>query len=603
MILRRAALCSVIGACFATLSLAQQQPRDVRRGTTAADASITGVVLTEGARPQPLRRVRVTLNNTGRTLGQTAITNDKGEFSFSGLPAGRYLVSGVKDGFVTMHHGARRPNRPGASIPLAAAEKKHLTLRLPAGSVITGTVTDPDGLPAPGIRVQALAHRLVGGSDRRLVPIVNQLGWLTDDRGEYRIFGLPPGDYIIAARPSGSANTDLQVLSRAEVRRALSEAASSSTNTYAQPGPVRAPAASPLPAEPRRGIALAPVMYPGTTSTAHAASVTLGSGEHRAGIDIQLQHVGVARVEGLVFSPGGPAGRVMVSLFLPGAQAGSSLPLEHFRTASANAQGAFAFAGVPPGHYTVVARTVPQPSRTDQWASTEIVLDGDDVAGVVLSLRDGLTMSGRITFDSEHPPALDLSGLRLQLPMAMAATTPMPMPRAALAVNTDGGFTVSGIVPSLYAMTDGRGVRWPIGSWWLKSMISGGRDLLDAPLLLKQGADDVVLTLTDRVSEISGTVTDAGHPSPDGYVVVFSVDRSAWFPGSRRVAGARPSDAGRYRFRNLPPGDYLLIADDDIEDAEWNDPALLARLSSRAARVTIGAEQKAEFDLELPARQ
>lgn len=596
-----ASLCAALVVCVAAATLAQQ-PRDVQRGgVPTGGAAITGVVLSDDAYPKPLRRVRVTLNTTGRTFGHTAITNDKGEFSFTQLPAGRYLVSGVKDGYVTMHHGARRPNRPGVSIALAANETRSITLRLPVGGVITGTVLDANGLPAPAVNVQAMAYRVASGAARRLMPIDGS-GWVTDDRGEYRIFGLPPGDYIVSARPPGPANSELEVLSQSEIRRALAELRD--TRQQTRPGPPATPRRAPLVEEPRRTVSLAPVMYPGTTSIANAATVTLGLGELRTGIDIQLQHVAIARVRGTVYSQSRSPGRVMVSLLLPGAQLGSSQPLEHFRTTSANALGVFSFVGVPPGHYTILARTTPRPSHLDQWASTEIVLAGDDVTNVVLSLRDGLTISGRIAFESEHPPDLDLAGLELDLPMQMAGAMPRPAPRAALRLEAGRRFVLGDIVPGAYALSDTRGVRSAIGPWWLKSITIDGRDLLDAPLHLKQSADGAVVTFTDRTTEVSGTVKDAeGQPSPDGFVVVFSADRASWFPGSRRVAGDRPSSEGRYRFRNLPPGDYFIIAHDDVEDGEWADPTLLARLAPQAVRITVAEFEQKMLDLRLPARE
>jgi hypothetical protein len=588
----------VAGVILATALPAwtQEQPRDVRRSTRVGTATISGVVMTSDTPSKPIRRVRVTLNNVGRTLGHTAITNDEGEFAFTRLPPGRYLVAGVKEGFVTVHHGARRPNRPGVSIAVQANETRRMTLRMPVGGVITGTVTDPDGLPAPGISVTAMTNQLSGGSPLTLLPLAS-LARVTDDRGEYRIFGLPPGDYIIAARPAGPAISELQTLSQTEIRRALAEVRDTRHRT--QPGPARTPPRTALaPPEPRRTVSLTQVLYPGTTSVARAATVTLGEGELRSGIDIQLQHVPIARVQGTVFAPNGPVRGISVSLFLPGSQLGSALPLAHYRTTSANPQGSFTFVGIPPGQYTLVARTIPRPGQADQWASTDIVVDGDDVANLALSLRHGLSISGRVEFDSEHPPSFDLSGMQVELPMQMAATSPGPAPRAALRLEPGGRFVVTGIVPGLYSMSDARGVRWPIGPWWLKSIAIGGHDIMDGPLDLKHSAEDAIVTFTDRTTELSGTVRDrAGEPISDGFVVVFAADRGAWFHGSRRVAGIQPSPGGAYRFRNLPAGDYFIIAHDDVEDGEWSNPSLLARLAPQALRITIAELEKKALDL------
>ena len=124
-----------------------------------------------------------------------------------------------------------------------------------------------------------------------------------------------------------------------------------------------------------------------------------------------------------------------------------------------------------------------------------------------------------------------------------------------------------------------QGIRTPIGPWWLKSLVVNGRDILDAPLDLRQGADDAVATFTDRASELSGSVKDAqGRRAPTRSSSPFTTDRSAWFFNSRRVAGVRPDREGRYTIRNLPPGDYRVVATADLEQGEWFDPAVLDRL-------------------------
>jgi hypothetical protein len=142
-----------------------------------------------------------------------------------------------------------------------------------------------------------------------------------------------------------------------------------------------------------------------------------------------------------------------------------------------------------------------------------------------------------------------------------------------------------------------RGLRSPVGGWWLKSIAMEGRELLDAPLDLQRSANDVVVTFSDRATELTGTVRDAeGNPLSDRYVVVFSAHKAAWFPNSRRVVGERPNGDGQYAIRNLPPGDYLLAISEDLERDEWYDPKVLDRLAPEAAPIVLRENERKKQD-------
>ena len=142
-------------------------------------------------------------------------------------------------------------------------------------------------------------------------------------------------------------------------------------------------------------------------------------------------------------------------------------------------------------------------------------------------------------------------------------------------------FTVDGIVPGLYrAVGTLQGIRAPIGPWWLKSLVVSGRDVLDAPLDLRQSADDAVATFADTASESErrrqGRAGERGdrprrrrgqHRSrPRGFST-----RAEWW-------ACAPDAQGRYSIRNLPPGEYRVAAALDLEQGEWFDPAVLERL-------------------------
>src|SRR5437764_15349604 len=70
--------------------------------------------------------------------------------------------------------------------------------RQPAG-VISGRVVDDEGRPMRGAEVQAFALGYPYGT-RQLTPRGNTA--LTNDRGEFRVFGLESGLYYLAVHPN-----------------------------------------------------------------------------------------------------------------------------------------------------------------------------------------------------------------------------------------------------------------------------------------------------------------------------------------------------------------------------------------------------------------
>jgi hypothetical protein len=90
------------------------------------------------------------------------------------------------------------------------------------------------------------------------------------------------------------------------------------------------------------------------------------------------------------------------------------------------------------------------------------------------------------------------------------------------------------------------------------------------------------------VTRLRGTLLDdRQEPTRDATVVVFPSAREGWSEGSRSVKTTRPDQQGRWEIKALPPGDYLAIALDFIEDGAWNDPDLLESLRKDAKAVTL----------------
>src|SRR4029453_17502699 len=129
--------------------------------------------------------------------GRGILTDESGAFEFTGLPAGRYTVTASKTGFINLSYGQRRPLQAGTPLQLEDGQQlKGIDFRLPRGSAIAGRIADENGDPLPGTLVQAMRFQTNQGI-RQLVPAGTAQ---TDDRGQYRLWGLNPGDYFISAQ-------------------------------------------------------------------------------------------------------------------------------------------------------------------------------------------------------------------------------------------------------------------------------------------------------------------------------------------------------------------------------------------------------------------
>ena len=216
------------------------------------------------------------------------------------------------------------------------------------------------------------------------------------------------------------------------------------------------------------------------------------------------------------------------------------------------------------------------------------------MSGISLTLLPGLRWSGRIAFDAQaRTPPADLTSLRLRPLEVTGAAVVVPF----TATRPDGTFEITSLLPGTYSMTS-----TVDEGWWLRSVIVNGRDVLDFPLDLGPGGDvsGAVATFTDRHTELTGTLqTAANAPAPDHFVVAFAADRAFWRPAARRIQSQRPSTDGRFVFRDLPPGDYLIAALTDMEPADLLDVAFLEGLVPAAVPVRLAEGERRTQDLRI----
>jgi hypothetical protein len=219
-----------------------------------------------------------------------------------------------------------------------------------------------------------------------------------------------------------------------------------------------------------------------------------------------------------------------------------------------------------------------------------------DIQNLAVVLRPGARFSGRIVFEgaSEVPPADVLVRTSLQISQ-MSGTTPSQVATGQKRVETDATFRTVGYPPGRYSLSasippvPGGSGRTP---WRFKFATLGGKDLSDEGLDL-QGEDitNIVITFTDRPTEISGNVVDAkSQPDLAAMVVVIPADSQAWKSGiisPRRVRGVRTTTTGGFTIADLPPGEYFIAAVSDAALDNWQDPKTLESISRLATRITL----------------
>src|SRR5579872_4721956 len=181
--------------CVAGSLYAQEEKAVVK------DCVVSGVVTKVGT-AEPVRRALVTMMSSrgGETAegeeikgGRTVKTDGAGHFEFRNVSCTEHALLVEKNGYNRLRATNSRTWLEGMSVTLKPAEYLHLAIELEPSTVISGKVIDEEGEPMMMAQVSAVSASVANGQ-RPMVPAGSVT---TDDRGEYRIFGLPPGRYFV----------------------------------------------------------------------------------------------------------------------------------------------------------------------------------------------------------------------------------------------------------------------------------------------------------------------------------------------------------------------------------------------------------------------
>jgi len=461
---------------------------------------------------------------------KSATTDAQGLFEFKNLPPGTYRLManpGQYSGtYLPTAFGAKKPNGPGSidsGTPIDLADGEvfdKAAIGLMRGAVISGRVTDENGEALA--RVQVYPILFTSGSPRgQRVGATSQ----TDDLGQFRLFGLIPGEYAIAAEARG--------------------------NTYVPPD------APPEPEDARVG--LMTTYFPSTADDASAQRVRTKSGAETPGVEIRMVSGRLFYVSGMVTDSQGRAGVRANGTLYKRSTGGPGSTTSTFGFSS-DEQGRFQMRNIPPGNYRLTVRQQPPPgarnpdgSTTEQGevSSVPLVIN-TDMDGLLIVTAPGATITGTVVLEgtpespSSQPPRVMAS---MGNPDAMIG---MPTPQAAT-VKPDLTFTMKGFMGEFLLRASAQG-------YYLKSVAVGAEDVTDTPREFKNG-DRVTITMTARAGELQGAVTDeAGKPTDQAGLMIFSDDKALWRMTSIRTRRFGADMTGHYRVQGLLPGRYILVA-------------------------------------------
>jgi hypothetical protein len=370
----------------------------------------------------------------------------------------------------------------------------------------------------------------------------------TDDRGAFRVYGLPPGSYYVMATVPEHPDAPF-------------------------------------------GATAARAYYPGTISLREAVPVSLAPGDEQAiGVTIPASRAGATISGRVVSSTGTP-----VAAFITLLNEDDLVMGARGRSADADDSGRFAIDSVSPGEFIVDAMVyVGRDPGEMEHAVIPLNVGDRDVTDVAIVTRKAAELRGTL---------VAAAGSTLPSSFAIGVSVEARGGARSLEMNA----SLNGSSQFVLAGVTGQGVvsltNLPEG-WRLESIEINGRDVTDTTIDFSafSGAATMRITITDRVGELNGVVSLRGTPQP-ATVVVFPDDPARWTYPSRFVRAARADREGRFSITGLPPERrYRVAAVTFLEEDAVQDPEFLQRIRASATEVSLADNETKTIALTPMAR-
>lgn len=491
-------------------------------------------------------------------------TRSDGLFNFKDLKPGVYrLLAARGDGtYFPAEYGQRHPRGRGFNFTLTEGQAMaSVKLEMAPTGSISGRVIDADGVPAA--RVRAMALEAVYQSGRRVLGLVQATN--TDDRGDYRLFWLPPGRYYIAARPEDPKAGSIPLVVTPPGRGPMRE-------TFGQAPLMHRSLSNGEVVEETYELAY----RGGGADSQRAQALDLAPGANINGIDIPLadSRVRARRIRGVVIdgTTGQPAGSVSVRA-IP-SNPGPSVILPGTTTA---ANGSFEISGAGPGPYIVRANL----GTAAVSGIVHVDAGNANVENLKIVMTPGFTLSGRVIVEGAPSTgtAPDVSGILIGI------TSENPLLPSPVVSRPD---SITGVQPGDYRMSVvTTGGSPSLQNSYVKSIRLGLMDILNDGLHITGPPEgEFQIVLGGEGGRLEGRVLDdRGLPVINAAVVLIPD-----IPFRRRpdlYSAVNTGARGGFRMSGIAPGNYKVFAWPYVESGMWFDEEFMRAYESRGKPIRI----------------
>ncbi len=424
-------------------------------------------------------------------------------------------------GFVERHYQSHG-NDEGAVLSLNPGQKiGDVLFRMTRTAVITGHINNENGEPLIGVQIVALQKPTEdeiedeGGRASQKQELRPVAGSHTDDRGQYRLFGLNPGEYYLRA-------TD-----------------------QVDPDSSGFPIGSDYWVQQNLGSEYAPVYYPGVGQVGQAEVISVRPGDE-VQADVSMRRIKTVEIAGRVIGQDGPAKRAWVAI---DAADGDGFGSRYQDTT--DEKGTFRLKGIPPGSYLLMVYQRGNENYVyDISARQKLEVAGENIQSLTVTLGSGANFEGRVTVVG--PGAVTLDRIRV----ALVAIDADEESIGHGIVKKDGTFQIKSVSDGSHKIEV-----WGLErGWYVKSARLGANDILENGLQVEKGVSDgrLEIVVSSACAQLEGSVSDDDKPSTGARVRITPDPET---PYNRfRLDRARTDQTGHFSFPCVPPGKYRVVA-------------------------------------------